>query len=312
MQNEAIITPITEFFEESARTMQQLYTFFLFSARIIGMNLRESFLPLGWYPRDSGEINRFLSGTAPGKSPNPAAIAPHAGWRYSGKIAAKAVASLGGAIETLVVIGGHLPAGYPPLFAMEDAVSTPSGPMVINAALRTALFNELDGREDRYPDNTVEVLLPMARFFFPNAQLLWLRLPAELNSFEAGKAIAAAAERLGCAIAVLGSTDLTHYGPHYGFTPKGTGPDALRWVREVNDRRFIDAVLSGEPAAVLERAETDSSSCSAGAVLGAMGFASAQNLGSARLLEYGTSVDGADDVTEVDSVVGYAALAWEA
>jgi AmmeMemoRadiSam system protein B len=289
--------------------MQLLYTFFPFSARIIGMNLRESFLPMGWYPRDSGEISRFLSGIAPGKGQSLAAIAPHAGWRYSGKIAARAVAALGGTVETLVVIGGHLPAGYPALFAMEDAVSTPLGPMTINAALRAALLKELDGAEDRFRDNTVEVLLPMARFFFPGAALIWLRLPAQLRSFDAGKAIAAAAAKLGCAIAVLASTDLTHYGPNYDFTPKGTGPDALRFVREVNDRGFIDAVIAGDPAAVLERAQADSSSCSAGAVLGAMGFASARNLGAARLLEYGTSADG---VEGVDSFVGYAAMAWEA
>ena len=285
------------------------------------MNLRESFLPLGWYPRDPGEISRFLSGTVKSyaKGHALAAIAPHAGWRYSGKIAARAVASLGGTIETLAVIGGHLPAGYPPLFAMEDAASTPLGPMTINAALRAALLKELGGKEDRYPDNTVEVLLPMARFFFPEATLLWLRLPAELRSFDAGKTVAAAAERLGCAIAVLASTDLTHYGPSYGFTPKGTGPDALRWVKEVNDRGFIDAVESGDPAAVLERAQTDSSSCSAGAVLGAMGFASASGinaagLGNARLLEYGTSVDsvGASAGGGIEALVGYAAMAWEA
>jgi len=276
------------------------------------MNLRESFLPAGWYPRDSGEISRFLSGITPGKGKSPAAIAPHAGWRYAGKIAARAMASLDAAIETLVVIGGHLPAGYPSLFAMEDAVSTPLGPMTINTALRDALLKELGGKEDRYPDNTVEVLLPMARFFFPKASLLWLRLPAQLPSFDAGKSVAAAADTLGCAVAVLASTDLTHYGSHYGFTPQGTGPDALRWVREVNDRGFIDAVISGGPAAVLERADTDSSSCSAGAVLGAMGFASAKGLGAARLLEYGTSVDGVDADAEVDSFVGYAAMAWEA
>jgi len=275
------------------------------------MNLRESFLPMGWYPRDSGEISRFLSGIARDKGSARAAIAPHAGWRYSGKIAARAVSSLGGTIETLVVIGGHLPAGYPALFAMEDAVSTPLGPMTINAALRAALLKKLGGKEDRYPDNTVEVLLPMARFFFPEASLLWLRLPADLPSFDAGKAIAAAADTLGCAIAVLASTDLTHYGSHYDFTPQGTGTDALRWVREVNDRRFIDAVESGDPAAVLERAEEDSSSCSAGAVLGAMGFASARGIGAARLLQYGTSVDDVDG-DEIDSFVGYAAMAWEA
>jgi AmmeMemoRadiSam system protein B len=284
------------------------------------MNLRESSLPAGWYPRDSGEISRFLSGITkdvvqdaaqgPAKGAARAAVAPHAGWRYSGKIAARAAASLDRTIKTIVVIGGHLPAGYPPLFAMEDSVSTPLGAMTINAALRTALYKELGGREDRFHDNTVEVLLPMARFFFPEASLLWLRLPAEMSSFDAGKAIAAAAKDLKCAAAVLASTDLTHYGSNYGFTPKGTGPEALRWMREVNDRHFIDAVESGDAAAVLERAETDSSSCSAGAVLGAMGFASASGLDPARLLEYGTSADVVG--VEAGSFVGYAALAfWE-
>jgi AmmeMemoRadiSam system protein B len=266
------------------------------------MNLRESSLPAGWYPRNSGEISRFLSGMERGSAR--AAIAPHAGWRFSGKIAATAAASLDMHIETLAVIGGHLPAGYPPLFAMEDAVITPLGNMSLNAALRGALIKELDGREDRFPDNTVEVLLPMARFFFPHASLLWLRLPAEKSSFDAGKALAEAAGNLVCTIAALGSTDLTHYGPNYGFPPQGTGPQALNWMRDTNDRRFIDAVLSGDPAAVLERAENDHSSCSAGAVLGAMGFASAH--GPARLLEYGTSAD----IMDADSFVGYAAFAF--
>jgi AmmeMemoRadiSam system protein B len=305
MQTEAITTPITEFFpEDFARNIKPLYTFFPFSARIIGMNLRESSLPAGWYPRDPDEISRFLSGMDRGSAI--AAIAPHAGWRFSGKIAANAASSLDANIETLVIIGGHLPAGYPVLFAMEDAVSTPLGPMPINAALRDTLIKELDGHEDNFHDNTVEVLLPMARYFFPSASLLWLRLPAEKSSFDAGKTIASAAGKLGCKLAVLGSTDLTHYGPNYGYTPQGTGSVALKWMKDTNDRRFIDAVLCGDTSAVLEKAEKERSSCSAGAVLGTMGFASARDAGSARLIVYGTSADA----MKADSFVGYAAIAF--
>jgi AmmeMemoRadiSam system protein B len=271
------------------------------------MKLRESSLPSGWYPKNPDEISRFLSGFDRGTSA--AAIAPHAGWYYSGKIAARAAASLEKKINTLVVIGGHLPAGYPPLFAMEDAVYTPLGNMTINTGLRDLLYKAAGGQEDRFRDNTVEVLLPMARFFFPDASLLWLRLPAEIASFETGKAIAAAAAEMDCAVAILASTDLTHYGPNYGFSPKGTGPQALRWVEDTNDRRFIAAVESGDPAAVLERAEKDSSSCSVGAVLGAMGFASAKKLAPARLLEYSTSAFVSAEVP--DSFVGYAAFAME-
>jgi len=276
------------------------------------MNFRESCLPSGWYPRNPDEISRFLAafadeanGANTGVS---AAISPHAGWFYSGKIAARAVSKLGRKADTVAVIGGHLPEGYPPLFAMEDAVNTPFGSMTIDAELREALYKTMKGRSDQYPDNTVEVLLPMVHFFMPNAKLLWIRLPADIASFDAGKTLAATAKELGRKITVLASTDLTHYGPNYGYTPKGCGPQALQWVKEVNDRKFIDAVESGDPQAVLERAESDQSSCSAGAVLGAMGYASAMNSGPAQLIEYGTSAD-AMGTGVPDSFVGYAAFA---
>jgi len=271
------------------------------------MNFRESCLPPGWYPRNPDEISRFLSGFTGGSVS--AAIAPHAGWFYSGKIAARAAAALDRSADTVVVIGGHLPNGYPPLFAMEDAVNTPLGSMTIDAELRETLYKEIKGSSDQYPDNTVEVLLPMVRFFMPNAHLLWVRLPADMSSFDSGKTLAATAKILGRKIAVLASTDLTHYGPNYRYTPKGCGPQALKWVKEINDRKFIEAVEAGDPPLVLERAEADLSSCSAGAVLGAMGYASAINAGPARLLEYGTSADVTADTEAIpDSFVGYAAI----
>jgi AmmeMemoRadiSam system protein B len=272
------------------------------------MNFRESCLPPGWYPRNPDEISRFLSSfPCRAEGSVSAAIAPHAGWFYSGKIAARAASALERKADTVVVIGGHLPNGYPPLFAMEDAVNTPLGGMTIDSELRETLCKKIKGRSDQYPDNTVEVLLPMVRFFMPDAQLLWIRLPADIGSFDSGKTLADAAKDLGRNIAVLASTDLTHYGPNYGYTPKGCGPQALKWVKEVNDRKFIEAVESGIPPLVLERAESDQSSCSAGAVLGAMGYASAINAGPARLLEYGTSADVTMEIP--DSFVGYGAFA---
>jgi len=284
------------------------------------MQIREYSLPAGWYPRNPSEIADFLSdfskntGLYAQQPAVRAAVSPHAGWYYSGRIAARAVACLNPQAETIVVLGGHLPAGYPALFAMEDAVRTPFGPMRIDDELRSVLKKELNGEEDRFRDNTVEVLLPMVRFFFPQANLLWLRLPAETSSYKAGKTTARASEKLNRKINVLASTDLTHYGSNYGFSPHGSGLKALRWVREVNDANFIKAVESGKSEEVLLRAEEDSSSCSAGAVLGVMGFAEEAGLGGARLLEYATSADaggGAQASGEIpDSFVGYAAFAF--
>jgi AmmeMemoRadiSam system protein B len=300
---------------------------------------RKPCLPPGWYPHDPEKIAGFLRKEAadcglpspPGSPRRPviAAVAPHAGWYYSGAVAAKAAVSLtdGGAPDTVAVIGGHLPPGAPPLFALEDAVSTPLGELEIDAELRGTLKAALNGAEDRWADNTVEVLLPLVKYFFPDSKLLWLRLPADIASFQAGRALAAAAETLKRSVKVLASTDLTHYGANYGFSPQGYGRKALDWMKTVNDRRFIDAVLDGDASEALTRAERERSACSPGAVLGAMGFAAGPesmrengaksagqvpSLQTAAVLDYGTSADVSltGEGEPPDSFVGYAAICW--
>jgi AmmeMemoRadiSam system protein B len=168
----------------------------------------------------------------------------------------------------------------------------------------------------------VEVQLPLVRHFFPRAKLLWLRLPEEIGSLEAGREIARISALLKRHTVVLGSTDLTHYGDNYDFAPQGRGRRALDWVKEVNDAAFIKAVLSGEPRSILERALEDRSACSVGAVLGALGFAQAQGAENARLLGYKTSLDavesepagtpgeGSSGEDDIGSFVGYGAFAW--
>lgn len=274
------------------------------------MQIREYSLPAGWYPRNPEEISRFLeSFNKKADKFSCAAVCPHAGWYYSGRVAAIGTASLERDIETVAVLGGHLPSSSQPLFAMEDAVRTPFGLLPVDNELRSVLLKELNGKEDRFRDNTVEVLLPMVHYFFPKAKLLWLRLPAALDSYEAGKVIFFAAEKLGIKLNVLGSTDLTHYGLNYGFNPKGSGAAAVKWVREVNDANFIRAVESGKAGEVLLRAETDRAACSAGAVLGTMGFAKAKGFENARLMEYTTSADVQND-DAAGSFVGYAAFSF--
>jgi AmmeMemoRadiSam system protein B len=272
------------------------------------MILRKPFLPPGWYPRDPEKIRAFLAPFAEaGKRGAIAAVGPHAGWYYSGAIAARSVASLDPEAETLAIIGGHLPGGMPVLIAGEEGVETPLGTMMMDQELRNALEGKIRWREDHYEDNTVEVFLPMARYFCPRARLLWLRFPGDMGSLAAGEILAGCAASLGRRIAVLGSTDLTHYGPNYGFSPRGGGRAALDWVREQNDRHFIDAVLSGNAEAVLERAERDFSSCSPGAVLGVLGYAA--GAGPAELWAYGTSAGSPEDRDSPDSFVGYGAFA---
>ena len=283
------------------------------------MNLREPCLPQGWYPRERAKLEEFLKPFAAESlsTDAPAVIAPHAGWYYSGVPAAMAISCLDRKAETVALIGGHLPPGMSVLVAEEDGVKTPLGAINIDKQLREEfkkrLASEMNpARPDRYQDNTVEVLLPMVHYFFPKAQLLWLRFPAELSSHRAGKLLAESAAKLGRRCVVIGSTDLTHYGDNYGFSPKGRGKPALDWMKNVNDAAFIAAVLEGDASRVLKHAEQDFAACSAGAALGALGFVAgkAASLGkmNARLLDYRSSADLGDEIPP--SFVGYAAIGF--
>ncbi|MCL2801597.1 MAG: AmmeMemoRadiSam system protein B [Treponema sp.] len=277
------------------------------------MQIRDYSLPPGWFPHAAAEISGFLSDFSSKSSQmsgSRAVIAPHAGWYYSGNLAAKAVSRLQPDAETIIVLGGHLGAGAPPLLAMEDAARTPFGHIPIDKVLRDKIKKALSGAEDRYRDNTIEVLLPMVHYFFPKANIIWLRLPEEIESFNSGKIISGIVSELNKKVNVIASTDLTHYGANYGFSPKGAGREALKWVCDVNDKNFIEAVEAADENEVLRRAQKDKAACSAGAVLGAMGFAEDVSAGNARLIEYATSADK-DKSSMPDSFVGYAAMAWQ-
>jgi MEMO1 family protein len=285
------------------------------------MALRRRFLPRGWYPDDSESLRELVASWTKGsevlRGGALAAVAPHAGWTFSGRLAALAVSSLAPPTAaappeglTVAVFGGHLPPGARALAARESAYDTPLGQLPADLELLAALDSSLGPRasleRDEEGDNTVEVLLPLVAALLPGARALWLRAPNDRSSLELGEALHAASASLGRTVLCLGSTDLTHYGPNYGFSPKGRGAQAEAWVRETNDRRFIDALLALDGAEALRRGEAERSACSSGAATAALAFALASGATRGELLAYATSLD----VRRDDSFVGYAALGF--
>jgi AmmeMemoRadiSam system protein B len=286
------------------------------------MAIRRRVLPRGWYPDDPDSLRELVAAWTGGLKQAPsgalAAVAPHAGWVFSGRTAAAAVSSLRprpgaespASPPTVVVIGGHLPPGAPALAARESAYETPLGllsaDLELLSALEAALGPKFPLRPDTDVDNTVEVLLPLVASILPETRVLWLRAPSDAASIELGRALAAAAASIGRRVLCLGSTDLTHYGPNYGFSPKGRGRAAESWVRDTNDRRFIEALLALDGPEALVRGEDERSACSSGAAAAALSFALASGASRCELLAYATSLDARRD----DSFVGYAALGF--
>jgi hypothetical protein len=155
-------------------------------------------------------------------------------------------------------------------------------------------------------DNTIEIQLAMVKYFFPEAKLLAIRSPVSLKAKTLGEAVVEIARKEGIQMLAIGSTDLTHYGPNYGFLTKGTGPSAVEWVKKENDKGFIDRALKMDTEGLLKHALENESACSAGAAASAM--ATCKSLGAEKgiLLDYYTSYDILPD----ESFVGYAGILY--
>ncbi|UCF98783.1 MAG: AmmeMemoRadiSam system protein B [Spirochaetaceae bacterium] len=274
------------------------------------MKIRPRNLPPGWYPggeeQTVREIERFRSSPEQAHRSGIAGVAPHAGWSYSGSIACHVFQSISERVQTIVVVGGHLAPHSGLLAAFEDGYETPLGVLESDGELLKALRDTLSLHEDRYADNTVEVQLPLLKYLHPDARALYLRASPSEEALKLGVELAAAAGRLNRQIAVVGSTDLTHYGDNYGFTPHGTGPGAVKWVKEVNDRRIVEALLAVELEKALDLARREQSACSVGGAVAAARFAQAMGAVRGELLEYRTSYD----IAPSSFFVGYAGIIY--
>ncbi|MBN2532982.1 MAG: AmmeMemoRadiSam system protein B [Spirochaetales bacterium] len=274
------------------------------------MNIRPRTLPLGWYPGSRVQveqaINNFTGSELDSESKLSCGIVPHAGWGFSGSIACRIISHIDPDIQTIVVIGGHLPPGNSVLAAFEDGYYTPLGDLHADAELLSEIRKEMNITEDIYSDNTVEIQLPFIKYFFPDALILGMRVAPSPVSEQLGQVLFHATRKLGKNAAVLGSTDLTHYGSNYGYSPHGSGKQAVQWVKEVNDKKFIDACITMDTGSALAYANKDHSACSAGGAVCAVSFARETGIKKGILLEYLTSWD----IHPSDSFVGYAGIMY--
>lgn len=267
-----------------------------------------------WYPGDAAgcrrEIITFLEGmdkTARDKTM--AGIAPHAGWVYSGAIACRVVAALAGRRPDLIVVCGiHLAPHSPCSIAGQGAFETPLGDLYVDeqaaGVIAGACGLETVSARAFPQDNTIEVLLPFIRYFFPGAGLVPVGVPPNDLAERVGKAAVSAARAGGRRLAVLGSTDLTHYGAGFGFTPAGTGPDARLWMEKENDASAVSAMKNMDVKAILAQAASRHNMCCAGAAAATASAAREMGAARGRLLAYGNS----QDLSPGDTMVGYAGI----
>lgn len=233
------------------------------------------------------EIEECLAGRSISK-PLPkeivAGIVPHAGWIFSGSLAAMvftAIQRRHKKVDTFVIFGAaHGYFGSKPAVDGSDSWETPLGNVAIDKALAELVLDEksviCDSSAHRR-EHSIEVQIPFIRHLFGEANILPIIVPPNDQAISLGESLAQIDIPADKKVVYIASTDLTHYGPRYGFVPMGAGAEGLDWAGNVNDQQFIDLALRLEAKELLASAAENCNACGAGAAAAAV--AAAKKLG---------------------------------
>ena len=282
------------------------------------MGYRKPDLAGAWYPGGEREVCKTIEGYIAGvqipKEPyrGIGGIVPHAGWYFSGRTAFSVFYSISkkSSPSLIWLFGMHLPPQGPDYIFIDDGYETPLGRLPLHVEAAGMLLDSFDFlKEDSKgysQDNTIEVQLPFVKYLFPEARIVTVGVSPARRAYEIGERAASISQELGAESCFIGSTDLTHYGPNYSFSPHGTGKDAVRWVKEENDKPIVDAFLQADWEGALHSALSRQDACCPGAVAAAIGAVRRTGIKKGVLVQYTTSYD----INPDSSFVGYAGVVY--
>jgi AmmeMemoRadiSam system protein B len=224
-----------------------------------------------------------------------AIVVPHAGYYYSGPVAAHAYKALAddGIFDTAVIIGpNHTGYGYPVSLWSGADWSTPLGEVEINKKLAQRLLGDVIKADEtaHIHEHSIEVQLPWLQHLYKKVKIVPITMLAQdiETARTLGKAIAQAGDNL----IIIASSDLTHYEPYS--------------VAMEKDSSVIEAIVALDEKELYERCESlDCTMCGYGPVASAVVAAKEMEAKKATLLKYATSGDTSGDFSRV---VGYSSI----
>ena len=244
-------------------------------------------------------------------------VVPHAGWVFSGATAAKVFVTLKQqmAPDSFVLFGAvHRHGVNIASIHAEGAWRTPLGEVAIDEKLARAIVEAGGGIVEASArahggEHSIEVQVPFIQELCPDARIVPIATPPTQDAVKMGEVVAAQVAKHSKRVAVVASTDLTHYGMSYGMPDHGPWSEAMPWMRR-NDRRLIELVEALRAEEVVSEAANHYNACGAGAVAAATAAARALGALSARTLEYTTSADVIPE-PHPDRAVGYVGMVFE-
>jgi MEMO1 family protein len=264
--------------------------------------LRESVVAGQFYPGNPATLRRLIEGYKSLQDSildAKAVISPHAGYIYSGRVAAAAFHAVRLPKKYLLLGPNHTGRGVPLSLAPGGEWRTPLGAAKIDPIFNEKLLGCCRGlREDSAAhsrEHSIEVQLPFLQVYAGEIEFSAICIgTGDYWILETlGLAIAESIRKLGEPVLIVVSSDMNHY--------------ESAAVAERKDRLALDRILAMDPqglhAAIHEH---DISMCGYAPAVAAMVASKALGAKAASLVAHTTSGEVSGDY---DSVVGYAAVA---
>jgi AmmeMemoRadiSam system protein B len=230
-------------------------------------------------------------------------VCPHAGYMFSGSVAANAYYELAsdGKPDIVVILGpNHTGYGSGLAVVSEGFWRTPLGDVEVdgetaNGIVRETRIVDVDELAHRF-EHSVEVQLPFLQYLY-GSEFRFVPICFQMqdlaSAVEVGKALTKVLA--GKNAVVIASSDMTHYEPQGNAAAKDMA--ALKAVEAMDERRFYSIIEKQNVTA-----------CGYGPIAALITAAKGLGATEAKLLCYKTSGDTTGDYS---SVVGYAAVCFK-
>jgi len=269
--------------------------------------LREAIVAGQFYPENKVELKKFAEKVVKEKKENIlAGIVPHAGYMFSGKLAGEIIGKFRNKKDFILLGVNHSGIGNKISFSLED-FETPLGVVKNNKTLSEQILKKLKKEKldaevneaAHEPEHSLEVQLP----FLQLSQKKFEIVPVLLKNLDYGECYKVAkvlSEFIDENIALIVSSDFTHYGSRYGFTEFKDVEDMKDFDNEV-----IFYILQKDSKKVYEKA-SQSTICGFYGMTIITEIAKIKNW-TGKKLDYFTSSDITGDR---DMAVGYGGLVF--
>ncbi|MFX1519135.1 MAG: AmmeMemoRadiSam system protein B [Promethearchaeota archaeon] len=257
--------------------------------------------------------NCFLHELGPGKLPDEindlaptilGLVVPHAGYTYSGAVAAHSYFELSQEKkpDVFIILGpNHTPLGSGISLMNSGIWKTPLGDVSIDSDVAEAILNADESEiidvesTGHQAEHSIEVQLPFLQFLYKDKFQfvpISMMLQDVRTAKDVGQAIAQGVKNSGLNAVIFASTDFSHYEPHEKAQEK--------------DRKAIDAILQFDEEGLYNTVSSlNISMCGYGPVMAMLTATKLLGAKEAKLLKYATSGDTSGNYGQV---VGYAAI----